>query len=98
MISLNNKYITPWNKIIYHLVMSYSWIQTMLFERFQLIHLIQSFAGNFSNKFYSQVAHSSIYGLMCGYTNFVCGHFALRNGMVPIPEMMDRRNKYQLRP
>ena len=46
----------------------------------------------------SQIAHSSIYGLMSGYTNFVCGHFAMRNGMVPMPEMMERKNKYQLRP
>ena len=36
--------------------------------------------------------------MMCGYTNFVCGHFAMRNGMVPMPEMMERKNKYQLRP
>lgn len=35
---------------------------------------------------------------MCGYTNFVCGHFAMRNGMVPLPEMMQRKNKYQLKP
>ncbi len=35
---------------------------------------------------------------MSGYTNFVSGHFAMRNGMVPMPEMMEKRNKYQLRP
>jgi hypothetical protein len=79
--------------------MFYLWIQTMQLELFQQIHLIPSFAGMlFLLINFSQVAHSSIYGLMCGYTNFVCGHFAMRNGMVPIPEMMDRRNKYQLRP
>lgn len=47
---------------------------------------------------FSQIAHSSIYGLMSGYTNFVCGHFAMRNGMVPLSEMMDRKNKFQLKP
>jgi len=35
---------------------------------------------------------------MSGYTNFVCGHFAMRNGMVPLPEMMERKNKFQLKP
>jgi len=69
----------------------------MLSDRFQQTLLIQSFAGIYLLNF-SQIAHSSIYGLMCGYTNFVCGHFAMRNGMVPLPEMMERKNKYQLRP
>lgn len=35
---------------------------------------------------------------MSGYTNFVSGHFAMRNGMVPLSEMMDRKNKFQLKP
>lgn len=69
----------------------------MLSDRFQQTLLIQSFAG-INLLSFSQIAHSSIYGLMCGYTNFVCGHFAMRNGMVPLPEMMERKNKYQLRP
>lgn len=55
-------------------------------------------ANSFDTKLCSQIAHSSIYGLMSGYTNFVCGHFAMRNGMVPLSEMMDRKNKFQLKP
>lgn len=78
--------------------MYYLWTQAMQSDQFLQILQILNYAGKFLSYYDSQVAYSSIYGLMCGYTNFVCGHFAMRNGMVPIPEMMDRKNKYQLRP
>lgn len=65
-------------------LMLFSWTQTMLLDQFQQTPLILSFAGTVLY-YLSQIAHSSIYGLMSGYTNFVCGHFAMRNGMVPLP-------------
>lgn len=47
-------------------------------------------ANSLDTKLCCQIAHSSIYGLMAGYTNFVCGHLGYRNAMVPMTEMMTR--------
>jgi hypothetical protein len=39
------------------------------------------------DKLYSQIALCSIQGLMCGYTDFVIGHFRTRVAMVPLGQM-----------
>ena len=79
-------------------MMSFIWTLTMQLEASLLILLTLNFAGIFLVYMYSQVAHSSINCMMCGYTNFVCGHFGYKNAMVPIPEMMQKENKFMIKP
>ena len=31
---------------------------------------------------------SSVYGLMCGYTNFAAGHLANKNAMIAVDELI----------
>ncbi len=68
-----------------------------LWGQFLPIPLILNYAGKLWSNL-SQIALSSIQGLMAGYTNFAIGHLKNRVAMVPIREMMHNTEKFCLKP
>ena len=62
----------------------------------QPIPSIPSYAGSFRYIF-SQIAQSSVQGLMCGYTNFATGHLANKNAMISVEELIQSQSETNLR-
>ena len=64
-------------------------------DQHQQTPLIQNYVGTYT-LYSSQIAQSSVHGLMAGYTNFACGHLANKNGMISVDELISSESTTKL--